>query len=181
MLSGSAFLALWNDIDPAVEAEYNRWHSHEHVPERVTVPGIRSGRRYVACGSTRPRYFTLYDLDDMAVLSSAAYLALVNGPSEWSRRMRPHFRDVLRVACVRTASCGAGLGGYLTVVASPEVPLADVCRREGVVAAHYGRTDTSVAPLPWAAGAPRVPQGLLLAESFDEKPTGYRLVHVVRA
>ena len=137
------------------------------------------GRRYENT-SGGPRYFTLYETAEAAVLSSAPYLALVNGPSEWSRRMRPHFRNVLRVACVRTASCGAGMGGYLTVVESREVPLAEVCGREGVVAAHYGRTDTSVAPLPWAGDAPRVPQGLLLTESFDEKPHGYRLVHEVR-
>ena len=47
-LRGSAFLALWNDFDPARDAEYNCWHTFEHVPERVGIEGILAGRRYVA-------------------------------------------------------------------------------------------------------------------------------------
>jgi hypothetical protein len=47
-LKGSAFLALWNDFDPARDAEYNCWHTYEHVPERVGIEGILTGRRYIA-------------------------------------------------------------------------------------------------------------------------------------
>ena len=46
-LKGTAFLALWNDIAAARDAEYNLWHTREHVPERLSVPGILTGKRYV--------------------------------------------------------------------------------------------------------------------------------------
>ena len=32
-----AFLALWNDFDPGRDEEYNRWHTYEHVPERLSI------------------------------------------------------------------------------------------------------------------------------------------------
>ena len=47
-LKGSAFLALWNDIEPQRRTEYDAWHTFEHVPERVGIPGFIRGRRYVA-------------------------------------------------------------------------------------------------------------------------------------
>lgn len=39
-LKGCAFLALWNDFDPGRDAEYNCWHTFEHVP-----PGATAARR----------------------------------------------------------------------------------------------------------------------------------------
>ena len=57
-LMGSACLAIWNDVEPAREAEYELWHTREHVPERCGVPGILAGRRYVAAESAHHRYFT---------------------------------------------------------------------------------------------------------------------------
>ena len=47
-LLGSAVLAIWNDIAPGGDAEFNHWHTREHVPERVGVPGFLRGRRYLA-------------------------------------------------------------------------------------------------------------------------------------
>ena len=44
-LAGTAFLALWNDFDPARDEEYNCWHTFEHVPERVGIEGILTGQR----------------------------------------------------------------------------------------------------------------------------------------
>jgi hypothetical protein len=58
-LRGSGFLALWNDFDPAREAEYECWHTFEHVPERVGIPGFLSGRRYRAAERSESQYFTL--------------------------------------------------------------------------------------------------------------------------
>jgi hypothetical protein len=52
-LKGSAFLALWNDFDPARDEEYNCWHTFEHVPERVGIEGVVSGRRYIAASEMK--------------------------------------------------------------------------------------------------------------------------------
>lgn len=55
-LRGTAFLAIWNDIAPDAEAEFNRWHTTEHMPERLWTPGISIGRRYVDPDASHSRY-----------------------------------------------------------------------------------------------------------------------------
>lgn len=96
----AALLALWNDVDPAVEATYNEWHAREHVPERCTVPGILWGRRYARVSGPMPaRYLTLYGLRDAAVLDSEPYQRLLLDPTPMSRTMRPALRNVARWVC----------------------------------------------------------------------------------
>src|SRR4030095_38350 len=88
--AATALLALWNDVDPGFDAEYNDWHADEHVPERLTVPGILWGRRYgTGAGERMPRYLTLYGLQSADVLESAAYRQLLDQPTPLSRTMRP--------------------------------------------------------------------------------------------
>jgi hypothetical protein len=38
--TGKGLLAVWADVDPEVEAEFNEWYDKEHVPERLAVPGF---------------------------------------------------------------------------------------------------------------------------------------------
>ena len=52
-LKGTGFLALWNDFDPEREAEYECWHTFEHVPERVGIPGFEQQRARTAAISRR--------------------------------------------------------------------------------------------------------------------------------
>ena len=111
--AGSAFLALWNDVDPARDAEYNVWHTHEHVPERVGVAGILAGHRYQARERGERRYFTRYDLESLATLDGPAYADVVENPTAWSRSMRPSLRNFLRQPCAVAARLGCGAGGSL--------------------------------------------------------------------
>ncbi len=106
--TGSAFLALWNDVEESRDADYNRWHCDEHVPERVSIPGILSGRRYVADDAATHRYFTLYDLDNLETLGTPAYRAVVEQPTAWSRAMRPDLRNFLRQPCRPLVRIGHG-------------------------------------------------------------------------
>ena len=46
-LPGQGFLAIWDDVVAAGEAEWLRWHTREHMPERIGVPGFLGGRRYL--------------------------------------------------------------------------------------------------------------------------------------
>lgn len=107
-LQGSAFLALWNDVDPARDAEYNCWHTFEHVPERVGIKGFCAGRRYIARERAHDRYFTLYELDDLRALSGADYAHVVDRPTEWSRSMRSSLRNFQRTACTKLVTLGTG-------------------------------------------------------------------------
>lgn len=100
LAGAGALLALWNDVDPEVEAEYEDWHANEHVPERLTVPGILDACRYAAMApALRPRYLTLYALASAEVLDSSAYRHLLAHPTPASARMRPHLRNVARWVC----------------------------------------------------------------------------------
>lgn len=106
-----AFLAIWHDIASGHEAEFERWHTQEHMPERLSLPGFARGRRSRAPGDVRQRYMTLYEGDDLATFDSAAYRERLDNPTPWSVRVLPSFRDFARVACETVASAGAGVGG----------------------------------------------------------------------
>jgi hypothetical protein len=168
-LKGSAFLALWNDIEPGRDAEYNLWHTREHVPERVTVPGILTGRRYVARDAKVHRYFSLYELDSLATLQSEPYKALVAGPTPWSQSMRPSFQNFLRYPCTTTASLGRGTGGALATFRLSAAPaqIERLFEIETVTGLHVGEADLSE-PFPLQeAPAEKGPRFVLMVEAND--------------
>jgi hypothetical protein len=143
MGSNAGFLALWNDLAQGRDAEYEAWHTREHVPERVAAPGFRSGRRYVAPAHPAHRWFTLYEVASLDCFETAAYRDLLENPTPWSAAMRPEFRNFLRVPCVLRGSAGFGFGGALAVLRLPEEvtasELATLVEEPGVVAARIGR------------------------------------------
>lgn len=122
--AATALLALWNDVDPALEALYNEWHAGEHVPERLTVPGILWARRYGGPATmAMPRYLTLYGLRDAAVLDSAPYQRLLREPTPMSRRMRPALLNLSRWVCRLVEDGPPARGSHLavwTLAAAPE-------------------------------------------------------------
>jgi len=112
----TALLALWNDVDPALDAQYNDWHANEHVPERLTVPGILWGRRYGRpAAEGTPRYLTLYGLQNADVLDSEPYQRLLREPTPMSRTMRPALRNVSRWVCKLHQQTGLDEGTHLLV------------------------------------------------------------------
>ena len=78
-LLGNSALAIWHDIAEGGEADFHVWHSAEHMPERVGLPGFNRGRRCVAVDAA-PRFFLLYEVDSLAVLTSRPYLARLDDP-----------------------------------------------------------------------------------------------------
>jgi hypothetical protein len=67
---------------PSMDEEFNAWYDGEHLPERLSIPGFRSAQRWVLNGT----YLATYELDSLAVLSSAPYLARYQNQTPWSRR-----------------------------------------------------------------------------------------------
>jgi hypothetical protein len=115
-LRGRAFMAIWHDIEASGEAEYSDWHTRQHMPERLGVPGFLAGRRGVDWDLTHQRWFTLYETRTLEVLSSDDYRARLNNPTPWSNRTQPNFRNFARSACILSASTGRGFGGAMATI-----------------------------------------------------------------
>jgi hypothetical protein len=80
---GTGLLMLWTDVDPPHEAEFNRWYNEEHLHHLLKVPGFLSAARYEAL-SGGPKYLAMYELEDVSVLRTAAFLDEVRfRPSPW--------------------------------------------------------------------------------------------------
>jgi hypothetical protein len=109
-LLGSAALLLQYDVDTDAIEEHDRWHTHEHLPERLSIPGFLRGTRWVATGGGH-RYMVIYESASLETLSSPAYLARLNDPTPWTSRMMGHFRGMTRGLCAVRGSFGLGQGG----------------------------------------------------------------------
>lgn len=117
MLAGEGAVAIWNDIAEAGRAQFYAWHLHEHMPERVGIPGFLRGRRYRAADkATQPEFFTLYETLTFQVIQGTDYLARLNEPTEWTRAATSHFQATTRSLTRVVASHGVGSGGALLTV-----------------------------------------------------------------
>lgn len=103
---GTGLMAFWSDIDDAYVLRYQQWHNCEHVPERVSTPGFRRGRRY-RCTSGAAHFLMMYETDSPAVLASPAYMAKLNSPTDWTREALTHFRNPNRGIYSIAAQAGA--------------------------------------------------------------------------
>jgi hypothetical protein len=70
---GTGLLMLWTDIDPEHDAAFNRWYDEEHLERLLSVPGFLSAARYMAIRGG-PKYLAMYELDDVGVLRTTAFL-----------------------------------------------------------------------------------------------------------
>ncbi len=103
------------DIDPADEADFNRWYDREHLSERVAIEGFLEARRYVAhLGS--PKYLCLYSTATFGVLDSPAYRAALLNPTDWSKVNLARFKNMIRAVAHITISRGQGRGAALGIV-----------------------------------------------------------------
>ena len=92
----NGLLLMMTDIDPANEADFNRWYEEEHLDERMRIPGFINARRFTALEGG-PKYLALYDLESAGVLQSAAYRHVAGaGKSAWTRRMETQFINFRR-------------------------------------------------------------------------------------
>jgi len=114
LLGRAAMLLSFDVVDEAVD-EHDRWHTEEHLPERLSIPGFLRGTRWVAV-SGRPRYFVMYEVADLATLDSPPYRDRLDRPSAWTTRMMTNYRGMARALCNVVASAGAGLGSQAMLV-----------------------------------------------------------------
>ena len=110
-LLGSAAMLLSFDIEAGAIEEHDRWHTHEHLPERLSIPGFLRGTRWIATEGG-PHYMVLYEVESQEALVSEAYLERLNNPTPWTSKMMPHYRGMARGLCTVVGSHGVGVGHF---------------------------------------------------------------------
>jgi hypothetical protein len=85
------------NVAPEAEDDFNAWYDEEHLVALARVPGTLAARRYrsTEAGGGTHRYVAIYHLASPDVARSAAWKAAADTP--WSARVRPHFRDRIRI------------------------------------------------------------------------------------
>ena len=86
----------------AMEEEFNAWYDTEHLPERLSIPGFESARRWIdpAAAPGSGKYLATYELANLQVLNTPEYLAHVgDGFTPWSRRCLSRCLLFRRWAC----------------------------------------------------------------------------------
>jgi hypothetical protein len=115
-------LAIFNNISVGRESEFEEWFQHEHLAERLAVPGFLLARRHEAV-SAQPRYFNFYVTQSADILNSAAYLARLDDPTPMTRRiMSEVFKDMIRTICNCTFRLGVIRGAATIAVRYSERP-----------------------------------------------------------
>lgn len=123
MLLGLGVMINWTNVAPENRARYDAWQSHEHTPGRLAIPGFLRGRRYIAVYPDKAdrQFLTMYEVENLEVLTGAAYLAKANDPSPLTRATTPVVRDSVRGLSRVRASFGPGVGGCaLTLRFNPQ-------------------------------------------------------------
>lgn len=146
-LLGKAAVAMWWSVRPEQRTEFGDWHSHEHFPERMSIPGFRRGSRWTSTTDAEG-FFVLYELAQYEVLTSKGYLDRLNAPTPWSTKIMPHHLGMIRSQCRIVASFGGGVATSLvTIGLSPDVG------REVELQAHLSETLGALAQKPGLTGA----------------------------
>ena len=129
-------LFVMNDINPVVESEFNEWYQTEHVRQRMQIPGFLSARRYRALGDSQA-YMAIYSCTDVGVLELPEYKAILVEPTPLTKKMMPHFRNMVRSACHETWSAGTGLGGEAVVLRCAPKPGQEQVARDFIAQTLY--------------------------------------------
>lgn len=184
MLLGKGVMINWTNAAPEDRARYDAWQSHEHTPGRLAIPGFLRGRRYIAVSpETADRQFlTMYEVEKLEVLTSAAYLAKANDPSPLTRATTPVVRDSVRGLARVRASHGPGVGGCaLTLRLDPRVgseaaieaylteALPHLARRADICGAHWIVADADASgmkPVERQGRAVTIPNWIVMLEGM---------------
>jgi hypothetical protein len=182
-LLGQAAVVIWNDIAPEGRETFYRWHDKEHMPERLTLPGFRRGRRLRKAGHS-PEWLTIYEAADVSALVSPEYLARLNAPTPATTDALRHFRNTSRAVCRVVHSAGSSTGGYvlalrMSVPTDKEEAMRRYLRDDafpramaatGIVSCHLCEADQSASHVDTAESSTRqfdVPAWVVLCEASN--------------
>ena len=179
MNSQPGILAIWNEVRPGREGDFEHWFQSEHLAERLGVPGFLYGRRHEAI-SGAPRFFVFYVTEGPEVLTSKPYLDRVDHPTPMTRMvMSEVFLNMNRTVCRRVARRGGPRGAYAVAVRFNETP--DEARATQVMDVLVKDTAVASAELWLAAGAGGQPMSAEeKLRGGDRKIKGCLLVDTLR-
>lgn len=175
--NANGLLFVASDVEPADEADFNRWYDKEHVEERVRIPGFLSGARYFSLEGGR-KYLGLYRTESLAVFGTAGYRAAFEKQTPWSIANLDRMRQPIRRVCAVRAVTGFGSGSHVVVLPLPvaadtEALVAQataigqqLSEQAGFVQSYLLMPDTALStPLPREATEGRVLQPMLVVET----------------
>src|SRR6056300_1077556 len=117
-LLGSAVLVNWGGIVTKKEIDYNQWHSKEHMPERISLPGFLRGYRAVGIDGTEinHKYFMMYEAEKKEIFVSKEYLERLNNPTKWTKEILSSYLSPSRTICSVISTKSIGLGGFILTI-----------------------------------------------------------------
>ena len=101
-------LIVTAEVDPAVEAEWNRWYDEVHLPDALKCPGIRRGQRYVSAGevtemsggeknkTAKRIYTTVYEIDSPEAIATPEFQAM-RGWYQFTPHIRSRTQTVMQI------------------------------------------------------------------------------------
>ena len=171
-------LCIWTDIDPAHEADFNRWYDREHMQERVAIPGFQSARRFAAVGDCPRPYLALYYTDALSVFHSEPYARAFANQTPWSLENFKRMRGTQRRVGKLTLEAGEGEGGALALFVVPQARLAEpgalpllmkradaTTQEEFIVRASILETDARLSTPVTADAVPAPADALVMVEA----------------
>jgi hypothetical protein len=179
-MAGKGMLLTSMDIEPAHEAEFNRWYDREHIEERVAIDGFLEARRYVAHDG-KPKYLGLYSTATFEVLDSPAYRTALANQTAWSKANIARFENMIRAVARITVSRGVGRGAALGIIRlrpaggedklrSVLNDLLDPADLDGIISIHLLESDPTLSrPLTddAAASNPSAGDWFILVDATD--------------
>lgn len=182
MLLGKGVMINWTNVAPEHRPAYEAWQCGEHMPGRVAIPGFLRGRRYYGEHAER-QFLTLYEVEDISVLTGADYMAKANSPSPLTRQTTPFVRDSIRGLSRVRASFGRGMGGaVLTLRFDPlagreaelerflvEQALPACVQRYDILGAHFivaDRAASDMKPVERQGRATQYPNWIVVLDGF---------------
>jgi hypothetical protein len=195
-LAGKGMLLTSMDIDPADDADFNRWYDREHLAERVAIDGFLEARRYIAdvASPKYPKYLSLYSTETFDVLDSPAYRTALANQTDWSKANISRFKNMIRAVARITISRGPGRGAALGIVRlRPTIDSQDELRAslrhaldpqrlDGIISMHLIESDPVLSrPLTDkpSASAPGAGDWFVLIDATDSNAASGSAVFLV--
>ena len=185
MLLGKGVMINWNNVAPEHRPAYDAWHCGEHMVGRLKIPGFLRGRRYIAAvpQQARRNFLTMYEVENLEVLTGADYLAKANSPSPLTLRTTPLVLDSVRGISRVLASYGPGTGGVaLTLRFDPQhgaeealerylasEALPQIAQRCDIAGAHLivaDKTASAMTPVERQGRPTTIPNWIVMIEGF---------------